>query len=309
METSTPPSSSSAVLAPPAEAAVRPSAFLKISRPGLWFQTLWLYALPLAAGVSLDSPALWLGLLYVTWPLNLLVYGWNDLVDHEIDQKNPRKDSWLFGARASLAELRATVPLIVAVQVVFAGLFVWLDGWRMVALMLAMVAVNGTYNARIGGLRGRPPFDLINPLGYLLIVQLAVWLNDLPAVPWQAMLYLVLFCLHAQLIGEVMDYWPDRESGRVTSATLLGVRPTKTIIIALVAAEALMLWLVFQDVLLAGMLGVGVLWLLADVLVLWKDRRYSRTEFTIAGLGMNVAGLVSMAWVLWHGALLHPVWP
>ena len=290
-------------------ARVGPSALLKISRPGLWFQTLWLYALPLAAGVDPWSPPLWLGLLYVTWPLNLMVYGWNDYVDHDIDQANPRKDSWLFGARASLGELRATVPVIVAAQLVFTGVFVWIAGWKMVALMAGMVAVNAMYNARIGGLRGRPPFDLINPLGYLLIVQLAVWLNDLPGVPWQAMLYLALFCLHAQLIGEVMDYWPDRESGRVTSATVLGVRPTKALITVLVAAEALMLWLVFGDAVLGGMLGLGVLWLLADLLVLWRDRRYTRTEFTLAGIGMNVAGLVSMAWVLWTGSLLQPMWP
>jgi 4-hydroxybenzoate polyprenyltransferase len=288
---------------------VGPGALLKISRPGLWFQTLWLYALPLAAGVELTRVSVWLGLLYVTWPLNLMVYGWNDYVDHDIDQLNPRKDSWLFGARASLGELRAAVPVIIATQALFAAAFVWIAGWKMLGLVAAMVAVNATYNARIGGLRGRPPFDLINPLGYLLLVQLAVWLNGLPEVPWQAMLYLALFCLHAQLIGEVMDYWPDREAGRVTSATLLGVRPTKVAIVVLVATEALMLWQVFGDAVLGGMLGLGVLWLLADLLVLWKDRRYTRTEFTIAGLGMNVAGLVSMAWVLWTGSLLHPSWP
>lgn len=287
----------------------RPSSLLKISRPGLWFQTLWLYVLPLAAGVSLDEPALWVGLLYVTWPLNLMVYAWNDHVDYEIDQDNPRKDSWLFGARATRRELAVSVPVAVVVQLVFAAVFVWLDGWRMLGLMAGIVAVNATYNAKIGGLRGRPPFDLINPLGYLLVVQLAVWLNDLPAVPWQSMVYLALFCLHAQLIGEVMDYWPDREAGRVTSATIMGVRPSKIAITVLVALEALMLWQVFDDVVLGGMLAIGAAWLLLDLLVLWGDRRYTRSEYTLAGVGMNVAGLVSMAWVLWQGSLLQPIWP
>lgn len=282
---------------------------LKVSRPGLWFQTIWLYTLPLAAGADWRDPVLWIGLFYVTFPLNLMVYGWNDWVDWEIDQQNPRKDSWLFGARASKESLRKLIPVWVALQVFFAGIFVALDSWRMVALMAGIIAVNATYNATIGGLRGRPPFDLINPLAYLLVVMLSAWLNETPAVPWQALVYLGAFCLHAQLIGEVMDYWPDTESGRMTSATKLGVKPTKWLILLLVGAEGLALGLVFNDWVIGGMLLLAVPWLLADLLFLWKDRQYTRTEYTIAGLGMNAAGLISMAWVLYSGSLMNPVWP
>lgn len=282
---------------------------LKVSRPGLWFQTLWLYILPLAAGVDWRDPVVWVGLLYVTFPLNLMVYGWNDYVDWEIDQENPRKDSWLFGALAPKETLRKLIPVWVALQVLFAGIFVALDSWRMVALMAGIVGVNATYNATIGGLRGRPPFDLINPIAYMLVVLLSAWLNDTPQVPWQALAYLAAFCLHAQLIGEVMDYWPDKESGRVTSATKLGVKPTKWLILALVGAEGLALGLVFNDWVMGGMLLIAVPWLLADLLFIWKDRQYSRNEYTVAGLGMNGAGLVSMAWVLYSGSLMHPVWP
>jgi 4-hydroxybenzoate polyprenyltransferase len=291
-------------------AAIQPLTWLKISRPGLWFQTLWLYMLPLASpDVDWSAPGPWVGLLYVSFPLNLLVYGWNDTVDFDIDQQNPRKDSWLFGARATREALRSAMGLAIALQLVFAAVFVLLDDWRMLGLMAGIIAVNATYNARVGGLRGRPPFDLVNPLGYLLVVQIGVWISGAPAVPWQALVYLVLFCLHAQLIGEVMDYWPDREAGRVTSSTVIGVRPTKAAITLLVAAEAAMLWFVFQDPVLGGMLTLGVAWLLLDLFVIWRDRRYTRKEFTLAGIGMNVAGVVSMAWVLWRGTLLAPVWP
>jgi 4-hydroxybenzoate polyprenyltransferase len=282
---------------------------LKISRPGLWFQTLWLYALPLAAGADWSQPGPYLGLLYVTYPLNALVYGWNDLVDVDIDAQNPRKDSWLFGARATAQDLRFSLRLNAVLQVIFAALFTILSGPSALLLMAGIVAVNATYNARIGGLRGRPPFDLINPLGYLLVVQLAVQVAGVPAVPWQALVYLALFCLQAQLIGEVMDYWPDLASGRVTSATRLGVRPSKLIITGVVAIEAALLWFAFADWLLASMLAFGTLWLLADLLILWRDRQYTRHEYTLAGLGMNAAGLISMAWVFYTGSLLRPIWP
>ena len=42
---------------------------LKVSRPGLWFQTLWLYTLPTSQRDVFHSPIFWLGLLFVTFPL------------------------------------------------------------------------------------------------------------------------------------------------------------------------------------------------------------------------------------------------
>ena len=57
---------------------------LKASRPGLWFPTLWLYLLPLGGRLLPHAPLFWLGLLYASCPLNLLIYGWNDVVDREI---------------------------------------------------------------------------------------------------------------------------------------------------------------------------------------------------------------------------------
>ena len=100
--------------------------WLKVSRPGLWFQTLWLYTLPTSGLPIFHSPVFWLGLVYVTFPLNFLVYGWNDIVDFENDQQNPRKDSFLFGARGSREDL-ARLPVVIAlVQLPFFIAFNWL---------------------------------------------------------------------------------------------------------------------------------------------------------------------------------------
>lgn len=277
---------------------------LKVSRPGLWFQTLWLYLLPLTRDADWQAPALWLGLLYVSWPLNLLVYGWNDLVDVDIDAANPRKDSWLFGARGSLAQLKALRPLMALVQVPFVIAFAYYGGVELVAVFVGIVAVNASYNASIGGLRGRPPFDLLNPLGYLLVVLLSLLLNDRPPLPWQAWIYLGLFVMHAQIIGEIMDVEPDRAAGRVTTATLIGVIPAKALVITLVAIEGLLCGFVFADWVLGGFLLGGVGWLLYDLFVYAGGRGYSRTEQTLAGLGMNAAGFLSMLWLFSSPSLL-----
>lgn len=295
--------------APDANARLDLRFCLKVARPGLWFQTLWLYLMPLTTGADWSSPALWVGLLYVTWPLNVLVYGWNDLVDVDVDARNPRKDSWLFGARGSLAQLRALRPVMALAQLPFVLAFAWFGGAERAAPLLAtmagIVALNASYNATIGGLRGRPPFDLLNPLGYLLVVAISLLLNDRPALPWPSWLYLGGFVLQAQLIGEIMDVEPDRAAGRVTTATTIGVARAKVLVIAIVAALGLLCGLVFGDWVLGGFLLGGCGWLLYDLLVYARDRSsYSRAEHTLAGIGMNVAGLLSMVWLFWRPTLL-----
>ena len=110
---------------------------LKASRPGLWFQTLWLYLLPVAGRAHPLPWAFWLGAVFVLFPLNLLVYGWNDLVDREVDRVNPRKNSFLFGARGTAAQL-ATLPRAMALANL--PFFVALIEWRFILAEEAILA-------------------------------------------------------------------------------------------------------------------------------------------------------------------------
>ena len=103
-------------------------------------------------------------------------------------------------------------------------------------------------------------------------------------------------------LGEVMDYHPDLESGRVTSCTRIGVVPSKILVCVLVGSEGALLGVVFGDWVLGGVLLGGVGWLLYD---LWanRGRRYTRGEMTLAGMGMNALGFLSMAYVWWAQTL------
>ena len=278
---------------------------LKASRPGLWFQTVWLYVLPTAGTDMLDKPLWWLGLFYVTWPLNLLVYGWNDIVDVDTDAINPRKDSWLFGARGTPEELETLPKWIMASQAPFVAAFAYLLGWPALFFFGGMFLANGLYNLRIGGLRGLPPFDLIVPLAYLLVVILGAELNGLAWPSLMAFGYLALFCGHAQLMGQVMDIEPDRTSGRVTTATVMGAVRAKILIMGMVAGEGLLVGLVFNDWVLGGFLLVAVPALAVD-LHLYGAKQYSRRQFTMLGMAMNLAGLGSMLWVWFNGSLVTP---
>src|SRR4051812_9627801 len=74
-------------------------AVIQASRPGFWITAAWFYLLPLGQRPLLSSWIFWVGLFYVTFPFGLLIYGWNDLADRDEDRFNPRKGTFLFGAR------------------------------------------------------------------------------------------------------------------------------------------------------------------------------------------------------------------
>lgn len=282
--------------------------WLKTSRPGLYFQWLWLYLLPLAGSDVLDSATFWWGFLFTTLPLSLLVYGWNDLADAELDRRNPRKDSFLFGARGTAWERRGLPWAIVVINLPF---FVWLiyrSGAEMLLVLAGVLAVNAAYNHPRWGLRGQPPFELLNELGVLLLVHLSVLLNGVPQLPWQTYLYLYLFTVHAHLVGEVMDLEPDRLGGRRTTALILGLRRTKMLIVALVGIECALLVWVFGDLVLAALLGLGLVWLLADFLVIFKDRAYTVPEMRLFGIAMNFVGYGTILWALYAGTLNQTRW-
>src|SRR5215467_1353570 len=195
---------------------------IKASRPGLWLTAVWFCLLPLGQRHVFHSAAFWLGLLYVTLPLGLIIYGWNDIADADIDSFNPRKGTFLFGARGSHAQLRRLPPQIAIVQSAFALTFLWFDQARILLWFFGLVLFTAIYNLPRYGLKSHPPFDILNQAGYLLVFVLSSWLNHTPQLRWPAMFFGALFAMHSHVFGEIMDIVPDRASGRRTTATVIG---------------------------------------------------------------------------------------
>lgn len=281
------------------------SFWLKSSRPGLWFATLWLYLLPTSQMSEIwSSTPFWIGLIYVTFPLNLLVYGWNDIVDTQADKFNPRKDSFLFGAKGSTAQLKTLPTAILVSQLAFLPLIFYFTGIKFLPLFIGFLVINGLYNLPEKGLRSRPPLELLCQIGYLLVVPISILLNQTDPLPYWSYLYLILFAFQSHLIGEVMDIEPDEKAGKTTTAVLLGMKKTKLLIISLVALEVLLLIAVFKDYFFTGILAVGLLWLLIDLLFIFKTKTYSLTEMKLFGYMSNLVAAISMGYVWWSGCLL-----
>jgi len=278
---------------------------IKASRPGLWLTAVWFYLLPLGQRNVFHSVAFWLGLFYVTFPLGLIIYGWNDIADADIDSFNPRKGTFLFGARGSHEQLRRLPVQIALVQAAFAAIFIYLDGARILLWFLGLVLFTAIYNFPRYGLKSHPPFDILNQAGYLLVFVLSSWLNHAPQMRWPAMLFGALFAMHSHVFGEIMDIDPDRASGRRTTGTVIGIIPSKALICALLLLEAGLVWKCFRDFWISGALLFGVLWFLFDALVLWRDRPYSLVQMRLFMMGWNAIALASILWVWRTATLVH----
>ncbi len=279
--------------------------YLKVSRPGLWFATVWLYLLPTSQVDTIwTSIPFWIGLVYVTFPLNFMVYGWNDMVDIDTDQFNPRKDSFWFGAKGTPEQLQNLWRPILIVQILFVPILIYFAGWQFLGLITAFVIINGLYNLPQKGLRSRPPLELLCQVGYVMTATFSVFINQVSNLPYLTYFYLLLFAWQSHLIGEVMDIEPDRKANRRTTATLLGMKKTKLLIIGIVLIEVGLLFFVYKDFIFGGMLAIGLLWLILDLFWIYKTQTYTVPQMRLFGFMSNMVALASMVYVWYSGCLL-----
>ena len=278
---------------------------LKISRPGLWFPTIWIYLVPFSNQDHYwETLPFWVGLIYVSFPLNYLVYGLNDYNDVKADALNPRKGNYLFGAKASKKELRSLLKKIILVHLPFFIILILMSGTRMLLLLLLMVLVNIIYNFKPFRLKERPPFEILIQIGYVITAFFCVELNGLEALPWQTVVYLCLFAFQAHIAGEIMDIEPDMESGKKTTAALLGRKNSKLLMLFLLLCETFLLWFWFRDYVLTAFLAIFSIWLVLDIFLFFGKRPYSINQMKLFGYAINFSAVASMIWVLYSGKLL-----
>ena len=278
---------------------------VQVSRPGLWSTTALFYLLPLGREDFTHSGRLWLGLLFVLFPLGLLLYGVNDLADAEADQLNPRKGTYMFGSRGGREQLAALKWQIVVAQLPFLAAFFLRVGPRILGWYGILLLAVGIYNAPRFAWKGNPPFDVLIQASYLLVFVLSSWLNNAPQLPWQTFVFGALFSMHSHVFGEVMDIEPDYLSGRKTTATVIGRVTAKFLIVALLAVETLLVRRCFHDWIVAGFLALGAVWFAVDATLLWKERKYRPEEMRLFLWGWNIAALLGIFWNWAQGTLTH----
>lgn len=268
---------------------------LKASRPGFWLTTIWFYLMPHGGQFDARNGAFWLGLIYVTLPLGMLIYAGNDLSDAETDRHNPRKDSFLFGARPT-PDQRFELPWrIFLIQVPFIALFAAVWGAKALVWFAVLAGGSALYNRRGGGAKDFPICDLLFQCGYLLVFVLSDWARG-SFSSWPIYAFGFVFAMHSHLFGQIMDIAPDARAGRTTTAVWLGGARAKLLIAALLTFEVwLATWLPFKPY-LVPLLACGALFFLLDA-VLWRARAYPLAFLKLFFVGFNLALLLEIGLV------------
>ena len=280
---------------------------LQVSRPGLWSTTALFYLMPLGRADFLHSARLWLGLVFVLFPLSFLLYGVNDIADAQADRLNPRKGTFLFGSRGATEQLAALKWQIAAVQLPFLVAFFYVIGPRILWWYAALLLAVALYNAPRIGWKGHAPFDVLIQSSYLLVFVLSSWLNRVPQLPWQTFVFGALFAMHSHVFGEVMDMEPDQLSGRHTTATKIGRIPAKLLIAGFLCVEATLIYFHFREQVITGFLALGALWFIGDAFFVWRSRAYRPAEMRLFMWGWNAAALLGIFWNWTHGSLVQAV--
>jgi 4-hydroxybenzoate polyprenyltransferase len=169
-----------------------------------------------------------------------------------------------------------------------------------------LTAATALYNGPGIGFKGRPGFDLLNQVAYLLVFVLSSWLSGVPQLPWFTFTFGALFAMHSHLFGEIMDRAPDLAAGRRTTAVALGIRPAKVLMVALLVAEAALVWKFAHDPWIAAALTGGACFFAADALLLWRERPYAPWQMRFFFLAWNAAAALSLPWI-WKTATLAGV--
>jgi 4-hydroxybenzoate polyprenyltransferase len=291
---------------------ITPRQLLEVARPGLWPTQLWFYLLPLGGRRLLDEAGFWWGAIYVTFPLGLLLYGWNDWADYETDRFNPRKGNLLFGARLPREALAQLPWMISLVQIPFLIAFFALIGAQFVWWVVGAALVVGCYNAPALDFKARPLLDVLAQSGYLLVFVLASWVNEVPMLAPPVLLLGVLFAMHSHLVAEMADIEPDRVAGRRTTAVVLGTRRTKWVVgIMLIVEGAIVAFAIDSSGVASG--NQGVYWWVGAFLAIagvggmvdamWrKEAPFTPQQLAGVLMAWNVVAIASMVYV-WRSGL------
>jgi 4-hydroxybenzoate polyprenyltransferase len=198
------------------------------------------YALGLNASHAPLSVAAIIQIVLLTFPMNLIGCGLNDIYDYESDRRSPRRRA-IWGAvvrredrplvfRASLAMMPVIVLAACATR-----------NWNNIVATVSLLLVAWLYSVPPLRLKERPPLDsLSNGLGYFLLpFTMGYSLNADPhTMPLKYYLLALCVCgVHA--LATAADYEADRAAGHRTLAVKFGRRPAA----AVAFATFLLAWL------------------------------------------------------------------
>ncbi|KAF4728978.1 hypothetical protein FOZ63_029119, partial [Perkinsus olseni] len=219
--------------------------YLKLSRPIIWFLIVPYYLLPLGGRLDLLATwRFWLGLLYFTFPVNIMMFGLNDMADTDVDKYHPRKFLKYYGNQATESELASLWKVILVSNSIPILIISIITGdWVAYPLALAVaLGLNILYNFEPFAFARKAPWDLpFTPVGMIIIVLFACHLNHIPSPGIGACAFYVASSLTNQMLAELADIDCDTLGGKRTTAVVIGKAYTCAFIGALILVQLLIL--------------------------------------------------------------------
>jgi len=213
---------------------------IQVSRPIIWPVLPLVYALGLnASHASLNVVAM-IQILLLTFPINLVGCGLNDIYDYESDRRSARRQAvWGAVVRREDRPLVYRAALAMMPLIVLGACFTRnLDN---IVATISLLLVAWLYSVPPLRLKERPPLDsLANGFGYFLLpFTMGYSLNANPQhMPLKYYLLALCVCgVHA--LATAADYEADRAAGHRTLAVKFGRRAA----VAVAFATFLTAWL------------------------------------------------------------------
>jgi 4-hydroxybenzoate polyprenyltransferase len=202
---------------------------IQVSRPIIWPVMPLFYCLGLNSSHAPVSVPTIVQMLLLTFPMNLIGCGLNDIYDYESDHRSTRRRvGWGTVVRKEDQALVFRASLTMVPLMLLGALLT--RNWDNIVATVSLVLVAWLYSVPPIRLRERPPLDsLANGVGYFLPFVMAFSLNADPrTMPFRYYLLALCICgVHS--LAAAADYPADRAAGHRTVAVVFGQRTAAAI--------------------------------------------------------------------------------
>lgn len=233
----------------------------RVSRAGLIVSHLWVYVVPAIHGSSDFGWNFWVGLAYITVPLGLLIYGWNDFFDWDVDHISPRKKgggSIAYGPSLQQEQLASLPRIIALAQLPFLLTWALTGEYRLIVWLGLMTFGNALYNGPGVRLSRIPVLAELTATGiYLLIAWLGVLIHS-PGMPAWIWIFAALSILNFQIMGALVDVAEDARVGKRTFAVAFGKTASYAAVIIILLSKAAVTYVFTGHLLATGVVLFGV---------------------------------------------------
>ncbi|MFT4308878.1 MAG: prenyltransferase [Candidatus Woesearchaeota archaeon] len=198
---------------------------IKMSRPRFWLYLAGTFMVGYAYGIndvsSLLQPSFIIPFLIFLIPANIFVYGINDIADREMDKNNPKKDDNKESAVRKGEEKTIAITVWASLIIMITGLMFYTDITGMI-LLAVFIILGAGYSLKPLRLKEKPFLDFLSNSFYIIpgIIGYYIASNSVP--PMIIWLMGISWTGAMHLYSAIPDIIPDKKSGIMTAATVLG---------------------------------------------------------------------------------------